>query len=125
MNQTTKSGVAAVLFVILVLLSLVGAVYAATEAEHAEQLAHKLQGETEVRLWDRTRVDILTEEYAYEVDWASKWAESIGQALYYSELTGKKPGIILLSKKTDGRFIYRAQTVCAKHNIKLSVRWVE
>jgi hypothetical protein len=96
-----------------------------TEAQHATQIAEELKGKTEVVLWDRTRVDILTKEYAYEVDWASKWAESIGQSLYYAELTGRKPGIILLSKKTEGRFIYRAQTVCAKHNIKLIVRWIE
>jgi len=96
-----------------------------TEAQHAKELAQELQGQTEVRLWDRTRVDILTKEYAYEVDWASKWAESIGQSLYYAELTGKKPGIILLCKKNEGRFIYRAQTVCAKHNIKLIIRWIK
>ncbi len=99
--------------------------FAITEAQHAQQIAIELRGMTEVVLWDRTRVDILTDNYAYEVDWAPKWAESIGQSLYYAELTDKKPGIILLSKRSEVRFIYRAQTVCAKHNIKLKVVWIE
>lgn len=96
-----------------------------TEAQHAQQIAADMKGRTEVVLWDRTRVDILTPTHAWEVDWAPKWAESIGQSLYYSELTDRKPGIILLSKRSEGRFVYRAQTVCAKHSIKLKVVWVK
>lgn len=53
-------------------------------------------GQKEVRLKDNTRVDCLTEEYAYEYDWAYKWSEAIGQALHYARMTGKKPGIVLI-----------------------------
>lgn len=80
------------------------------------------KGEMEVRLWDETRVDILTPEYAIEVDWASKWAEGIGQALYYSAVTGRKAGLVLLVRdKDEFRYVYRGQTVAAKHGVKL---WV-
>jgi len=101
-----------------------------TEAEHAKKIVEDPKGSAfhgvlEFRLWDKTRVDILTLEYAYEVDWAPKWAEGIGQALYYGIVTGKKPGLILLTKKGEERYVYRAQTVCAKHGIKLVVRRVE
>jgi len=101
-----------------------------TEAEHAKKIVDDyaspaFNGILEYKLWDKTRVDILTKEYAYEVDWAPKWAEGIGQSLYYGIVTGKKPGLILLTKKGEERFVYRAQTVCAKHGIKLVVRRVK
>ena len=76
--------------------------------------------ELEYRLPDSTRVDMLNSTEAIEVDWAEKWAEGVGQALYYAELTGKKPAIILLFRKSDDKiFFLRCQVVCTKYNIKL------
>tara|TARA_Y100000593_G_scaffold71092_1_gene130496 strand:- start:43 stop:393 length:351 start_codon:yes stop_codon:yes gene_type:complete len=87
----------------------------------SEDLAPVFPGYTvEARLWDRTRVDLLG-DYAVEVDWAKKWAEGIGQALYYSAVTGKPPGVVLLTDKGEERFVYRCQVVCSKHGIRL---WV-
>jgi hypothetical protein len=60
---------------------------------------------------NRARVDCLTDEYAIEVDWTGKWAEAIGQALYYSWATGRKPGIILVCKE--------AQQTCLGHALRL------
>ena len=77
-------------------------------------------------LWDGTRVDILTDDVAYEVDWAKKWAEGCGQALYYGLVTERTPGLILLVRsKDDYRFVYRAQTVCKKYGIRLRVEEVK
>ena len=75
----------------------------------------------ERRLWDNTRVDILTLDWAIEVDWAPKWAEGIGQALWYATVTGKKPGVCLLCKdmKKDKDHIYRCHTLCVKYDIML------
>ena len=56
-------------------------------------------GIKEYVLADKTRVDCLTDEYAIEFDFAKKWAESIGQSLYYSKKTGKKPAVAII---TDG-----------------------
>ena len=43
---------------------------------------------------------------------SNKWAEAIGQALYYSIMTGKKPGIVLImEKETDGRYLKRLRAV--------------
>ena len=53
-------------------------------------------GKKEFRLWDATRVDCLTKDYAIEFDFAKKWAESIGQSLYYAKMTGKKPAVVLI-----------------------------
>lgn len=65
------------------------------------------QYRTEVVLWDNSRVDML-DEYAIEVDWVEKWAEAIGQVLFYSKITNKPPMIILLVKH-DGfeKFVAR------------------
>lgn len=60
----------------------------------------------EVRLDDGTRVDLLFPNQACEIDWANKWAEGIGQAIYYSKKTGKDPLVLLLVKK-DGWEKYR------------------
>jgi hypothetical protein len=39
------------------------------------------------------RIDLLTDEYAVEVDRLDKFHEAIGQALHYAKETGKKPAI--------------------------------
>lgn len=93
------------------------------EVGECRRLASKYEAELEVRLWDGTRVDMLTPTHAIEVDWAHKWAEAVGQSLYYSELTGKPPGVLLLVRdmNTEERYVYRCQTLCAKLGIKLYV----
>ena len=53
-------------------------------------------GIKEYVLPDKTRVDCLTNEYAIEFDYAKKWAESVGQSLYYAEKTGKKPAVAII-----------------------------
>lgn len=78
-----------------------------------------MHGQTEVVLKDGTRVDCLTDEYAVEVEFAPKWAESIGQALYYAQVTGKKPGVLLIMKKSEQRYLDRLQVVA--ENKKISV----
>ena len=55
-------------------------------------------------------MDCLTKDYAIEFDFAKKWAESIGQSLYYSKLTGKKPAVVLiLSSPTDYKYVKRIE----------------
>lgn len=99
----------------------------AGEVEEVQRIAPKYDAEVEVRLWDSTRIDMVNDEYAIEVEWASKWAEGIGQALYYSEVTGKKPGVVLLIKDMtkEAKYVYRLQTVASKYNIKIWLEKVE
>lgn len=88
--------------------------------EIAARLAKEMGGIAEYRLPDRTRVDILTNDLACEVDWAKKWAEGIGQSLYYAEMTGRKPCVILIIKnEKDQRFVKRCKLVCDKYKIEL------
>lgn len=86
---------------------------------YVDRSTDKLLIGKERRLWDNTRIDILTSTYAVEVDWIYKWQEAIGQSLWYSCVTGKKPGICLLCTDIKNQFnhIYRCHTVCIKYNI--------
>jgi hypothetical protein len=90
------------------------------EKEYQNKWCARVGGVTEYRLDDGTRVDCLTNTYAIEFDFAPKWAESIGQALYYSQMTGKQPGVVLIMENEgDGRYLERLNTVAAEHNIKV------
>ena len=91
------------------------------EKEYQNQWCKAHNGETEVRLSDRTRIDCLTEEYAIEFDFATKWAESIGQSLYYANCTGKKAGVVLIieNPQKDYKYLDRLNNVANKYNIKV------
>ncbi|BCS55152.1 hypothetical protein GSbR_19330 [Geobacter sp. SVR] len=79
------------------------------------------KGVLEFRLQDGARVDCLTDEYAVEFDFATKWAESIGQALYYAGMTGKRPGVVLIMERgdDDGRYLKRLQSVADQYGIQV------
>ena len=69
-------------------------------------------GQTEVVFPDKTRCDCLTGSHAIEFDFGKKWAEAIGQALYYSIQTGKRAGVVLiLEKKNDYKYWIRLNTI--------------
>lgn len=77
-------------------------------------------GVTEYRLDDGTRVDCLTDEYAIEFDFAPKWAESVGQSLYYAERTGKLPGVVLIMEYAyDNRYAKRLDALAQRYHIKV------
>lgn len=113
-----------IILVIIIILCISAFVYCSTypfkKAEFEKKEKYKeadyvkayCKGEIEYRLPDNTRVDCLTEEYAIEFDWAKKWAESIGQSLYYAKMTGKKPAVaIILKKNKDRKYIERIKKV--------------
>ncbi len=80
----------------------------------------------EVRLEGGTRVDCLTNKHAIEYDWGAKWAEGIGQSLFYSLHTGKRAGIVLILKKpNDYRFFIRLNSTIMHHNLPIDTWIVE
>lgn len=78
-------------------------------------------GVTEYVLPDRARVDCVTQTHAIEFDFAKKWAESIGQSLYYAEILQKDPGVVLIveNKVKDQKYVDRVQAVALKQGIKV------
>lgn len=96
------------------------------DAKHDEKyyqtkMCNEFGGDMEYVLFDKTRVDCLTKEYAIEVDFAKKWAEGIGQSLYYAEVTGKKPAIGVIAGEGDEKYLDRIRRVGDKFGIKIIV----
>ncbi len=82
------------------------------------------KGVTEFVLSDKTRVDCLTDTHAIEFDWAKKWAEAIGQSLYYSVATNKKAGIVIILKsEKDKKHLTKLYSVIEHNKIEIDV-WV-
>lgn len=110
---------------IFALITIVLPLYAARqhpESFYQERFCKSIPGaQMEVVAPDGTRCDILTDEYAIEVDFANKWAEAIGQALNYAIQFNKRPGIVLISESpNDYKYIVRLNTIIA--HFKLPIR---
>ena len=67
---------------------------------------------------DFTRVDCLTDTHAVEFDFANKWHESIGQALHYSVMTGKRAKVVLILDEPKAQMTYfkRIRKIGKKYN---------
>lgn len=70
--------------------------HAFPEKHYQEAWCREHGGQAEVVLADGTRADCITATHAVEHDFGKKWAEAIGQSLYYSLQTGKRAGIVLI-----------------------------
>jgi hypothetical protein len=95
------------------------------EVTWSRSLARKLGGETEFAV-EGGRVDVLTENFAIEVDRVEKWHEAIGQAAHYGLKTGRLPVVAIylpsdlwpLNSSLVGRLRLIDET-CIKQGIKL------
>jgi len=108
---------------IFFLLSFLTTLYAKNphhEKYYQTQFCNTFHGKMEVTLKDRTRVDCLTNQYAIEVDFAKKWAQSVGQSLYYGYMTNKQPAIaLIITLPKEQRYLKRIQLLCKKLHIQL------
>lgn len=68
------------------------------ERDYQEYWCNKNKGQTEVILRDLARCDCELTGYAVEFDFVEKWAEAVGQSLYYASMLNKQPGIVLIVK---------------------------
>jgi len=75
------------------------------ERDYQAVWCNEFNGEVEVRLRDATRVDCVADidgvAYAIEFDYAKKWAEAIGQSLYYANMLRREPGVVLIVENFD------------------------
>ena len=104
---------------IVLLLLVMSAPAFALEKDYQKEWCDNVGGKMEVVLKDGARVDCVTKNYAVEFDFCPHWAESIGQSLYYSIRTGKKPGVVLICGPNDNVFVMRMKAVAKKHGIRL------
>lgn len=91
------------------------------EPAWSKWIAQERGGIAEFRCREGSRVDVLTDSMAYEVEWVKKWKEAIGQALLYSVLTGRPGGVILLlrGKPNEEKYILRCAVACARAGLLL------
>lgn len=91
------------------------------EKEYQNKWCTENKGQQEVVLDDDARIDCLLPKYAIEFDFATKWAESIGQSLYYAKKTDKKAGVVLILENPtdDQKYLNRLDIVAKKHKIKV------
>lgn len=109
-----------VFFILILMVVPASAKHIQHEKVYQQQWCSAVGGVTEYRLPDRTRVDCLTDDYAIEFDFAPKWAESIGQALYYGICTDRQAGVVLImEKETDTRYLERLNAVAEQHGIRV------
>lgn len=89
------------------------------EKEYQMQWCKSHYGDIEYKLPDSARIDCLTSDYAIEFDFAPKWAESVGQSLYYALCSARKPGIVLIMEDyyRDLKYLKRLQTVAKAYGI--------
>jgi hypothetical protein len=90
------------------------------EQWYQEKWCRERGGRVEVVLPDKTRCDCLTDTHAVEFDFAKKWAEALGQSLYYGLQTGKKPGIVLiLEDEGDYKYWLRLNSTIRHFNLPI------
>lgn len=94
------------------------------EAEYQHAWCSMHGGIAEYENADYTRVDCLTPTHAVEFDFWHKWAESIGQALHYGYMTGKKPKVVLIleNPKKQMCYYYRIKKLSKKY--KFDVEYI-
>ena len=92
-----------------------------SEKSYQQAWQEKYGGIVEYQNNDYTRVDVLTKTHAIEFDFAKKWAESIGQALYYQYKTGKRAKVVLIIENPQKDFIYynRVKALSKIHDFDL------
>lgn len=94
-----------------------------SERTYAKRIAERLGGQLEVSV-QSGRVDILNETHAIEVEFARKWKNSIGQALWYSLQTGKMAGIVLILEddRKDYKYSVQLQSTLVTFGLQDSVK---
>lgn len=101
------------LSLVLILLLFQAPEHPKSENEWSDYLVSEklVSGEREYVLPDGRRVDVFGNGVAYEVDWATKWPEGVGQALGYAVSTNTEPGLIMLIKKGNDEYYNAAIAV--------------
>lgn len=113
----------------LILVSIIMVAFSATctspQAAEKDYVNQYCEGITEYRLKDNTRVDCLTDDVAQEFDYSYKWAEAIGQSLYYGHMTNRYPSIVLIMKgRSAHKHLKRLQETIKAYDLPIEVTTV-
>ena len=92
-----------------------------SEKVYQTQWCNQHNGKMEYRLNDKARVDCVTDTLAVEFDFANKWAECVGQALYYWRQTNKQPaGVLSMANGEIAlKYLYRLRRAAYKKGVNM------
>lgn len=93
----------------------------AKESQFILALAERIGGKAEVVI-DGGKIDIVTDRYAIEVDFLSKWKEGMGQSQFYSSKTNKLPALFLVHDR--GQIDSRTLQLAADETQRLGIHLV-
>lgn len=99
----------------------------APEKVWSSALSAEINGQTEVLL-ENGRADVVSSEFAFEVDFIDRWHEGIGQAAHYGLALGKRPALaIVIPGPSDAltpdqlALLATVDRTCQEQRIKLLV----
>ena len=73
--------------------------------------------------------DCVSDTHVVEIDRTAKWAEAIGQALYYAEQTGKRARVVLFCDDDNLRLCdrhrLRFESTVSFHNLPIELRLMD
>jgi hypothetical protein len=113
----TNAHIIGTVFLVATALGLPWSAVSARQSEKALQQRFCQGMKLEYHMPDGARADCLSPTHIIEVDFSEKWAESIGQALFYAAWTSEMPigarraGIILICR--------RSREACTNHTARL------
>lgn len=109
------------MFLLLIVILPVEAKRIYAEKVYQTQWCNQHNGIMEYTLSDKARVDCVTDTLAVEFDFANKWAECVGQALYYGRQTKKQPACVLIMEngEKDLRYLYRLRRAAYKKGVNM------
>ena len=95
------------------------------ERNWSNAFADVIGGKTEVVV-DYGRADIITDKYAIEVDYLTKWKEGIGQALQYGSSTKLTPvlALIMNTSPQNGQ-LEQIDSLCTSKGVKIVLLYNE
>ena len=92
------------------------------EKWYRDRWCSREMGQVEVILADEVSCDCLTSTHSVEIDFADKWAEAIGQSLFYSLQTDKKAGIVLIMESLkDEKYWFRLKKTIERFDLQIDV----
>ena len=92
------------------------------EPLYTQQIAKQFGWQAEVRTSIGTRCDLLTEQYAIEVEWPRKCYEAVGQCGHYSVELGREPAVLFLLSDDESERDYvvdRIGRLCEQWQIRI------
>jgi hypothetical protein len=108
-----------VLLLIFVLLLLAASSCPNREIHFKNIFSKYINGKLNVSLDDyKNTVDIVSDTFAIDVEFASNWATSVGHSLYAATKLNKKAAILLITYKDyDGKYVDILMPIANKYNI--------